>query len=64
MLVLIGWILDLAPIGVFALALSLGANMGLNAAGAILAYIVIHSGLCIVLLAPCIPWPFSEDGSP
>ncbi len=50
MLVLIGWILDLAPIGVFALALTLGANMGLNTAGAILAYIAIHSGLCFILL--------------
>jgi Na+/H+-dicarboxylate symporter len=49
MLVLIGWILDLAPIGVFALALSLGANMGLNAAGAILYYVILHSALCIVL---------------
>lgn len=55
MLVLIGWILDLAPIGVFALALNLGANMGLNAAGAILAYILLHSGLCIVLLAMVYP---------
>jgi Na+/H+-dicarboxylate symporter len=55
MLVLIGWILDLAPIGVFALALSLGANMGLNAAGAILAYIIIHSGLCIILLGIVYP---------
>ncbi len=55
MLVLIGWILDLAPIGVFALALSLGANMGLNAAGAILAYILLHSGLCIVLLGAVYP---------
>ena len=55
MLVLIGWILDLAPIGVFALALSLGANMGLNTAGAILAYIVIHSGLCILLLVAVYP---------
>jgi Na+/H+-dicarboxylate symporter len=55
MLVLIGWILDLAPIGVFALALNLGANMGLNTAGAILAYIVIHSGLCIILLGAVYP---------
>ena len=55
MLVLIGWILDLAPIGVFALALSLGANMGLNTAGAILAYIIIHSALCIILLAAIYP---------
>ena len=55
MLVLIGWILDLAPIGVFALALTLGANMGLNTAGAILAYIAIHSGLCIILLVSIYP---------
>ncbi len=50
MLVLIGWILDLAPIGVFALALTLGANMGLNAAGAIVYYIILHSALCIALV--------------
>jgi len=55
MLVLIGWILELAPIGVFALALSLGANMGLNTAGAILAYVAIHSGLCILLLGAVYP---------
>jgi Na+/H+-dicarboxylate symporter len=55
MLVLIGWILDLAPIGVFALALSLGANMGLNTAGAILAYIILHSALCIILLGAVYP---------
>ncbi len=55
MLVLIGWILDLAPIGVFALALGLGANMGLSAAGAIVYYVLIHSGLCILLLALVYP---------
>jgi proton glutamate symport protein len=55
MLVLINWILDLAPIGVFALALNLGANMGLATAGAILSYVVIHSGLCILLLAGVYP---------
>lgn len=55
MLVLIGWILDLAPIGVFALALTLGMNMGLAAAGAILYYVVLHSGLCILLLVSIYP---------
>jgi proton glutamate symport protein len=55
MLVLINWILELAPAGVFALALNLGANMGLAAAGAILYYVVIHSGLCIFLLAAVYP---------
>ena len=55
MLVLIGWILELAPIGVFALALTLGANMGVGAAGAIVYYVLIHSGLCIILLAGIYP---------
>jgi len=55
MLVLINWILALAPVGVFALALNLGANMGLAAAGAIVYYVLIHSGLCIVLLASVYP---------
>jgi proton glutamate symport protein len=55
MLVLISWILELAPIGVFALALNLGANMGLAAAGAIVYYVVIHSGLCVLLLAGIYP---------
>lgn len=64
MLVLIGWILDLAPIGVFALALSLGANMGLNTAGAILAYIILHSGLCIILLAAIYPLAVFGGGLP
>jgi Na+/H+-dicarboxylate symporter len=64
MLVLIGWILDLAPIGVFALALSLGANMGLNAAGAILTYIIIHSGLCIILLGIVYPLAVFGGGLP
>ncbi|MFC1660575.1 dicarboxylate/amino acid:cation symporter [Gemmatimonadota bacterium] len=55
MLVLIRWILDLAPIGVFALALSLAMHMGLAAAGAIVYYILIHSGLCILLLVGIYP---------
>jgi Na+/H+-dicarboxylate symporter len=55
MLVLIRWILDLAPIGVFALALSLSLHMGLAAAGAIVYYILIHSGLCILLLVGVYP---------
>ena len=50
MLILIGWILDLAPVGVFSLALSLGIHMGLSAAGAIIYYVLIQSGLCIILL--------------
>ena len=60
MLILIGWILDLAPIGVFSLALSLGIHMGLSAAGAIIYYVIIQSGLCIVLLL--LVYPLAKMG--
>jgi Na+/H+-dicarboxylate symporter len=42
-LVLVGWILAFAPVGVFALALALGARMGLSSAGALLQYVVVLS---------------------
>src|SRR5690606_26876630 len=40
---LVRWILELAPIGVFALALPLAATMGVEAAGALIYYIVLVS---------------------
>ncbi len=40
-LLLVRWILALAPIGVLALALPLGARLGLSAAGALAGYIVV-----------------------
>lgn len=43
MLALVGWVLKLTPIGVFALAVPLGARMGLAAAGALVYYIVLLS---------------------
>jgi proton glutamate symport protein len=41
MLVVVGWVLWIAPVGVFALALTLGVNAGTAAIGALLHYIVI-----------------------
>ena len=41
MLRLVGWILSVAPIGVFALAVPLASRLGLSAAGAVIAYIVL-----------------------
>lgn len=43
MLVMVGWVLWLAPIGVFALALVVGIQAGTSAIGALLHYIVIVS---------------------
>jgi Na+/H+-dicarboxylate symporter len=42
---LVAWILELAPIGVFALAVPLASRLGLAAAGAVVAYV----GLVVVL---------------
>jgi Na+/H+-dicarboxylate symporter len=51
MKVLVGWVLTLAPIGVFALAAPLAARMGLSAAGALLSYIGLAVILTVVVLA-------------
>lgn len=47
MLVMIGWVLWIAPIGVFALAFALGAGAGAAALGAILHYVVLVSAIGI-----------------
>ena len=56
MLTLVGWVLRLTPIGVFALAVPLGARMGIAAAGALVSYIVLLSlvsgGFILVVLYP------------
>ena len=49
MLVIIGWVLWLAPIGVFALAFVVGARAGGAAFGALLHYIVIVSAVGVVI---------------
>ena len=51
MLVIIGWILWLAPAGVFALAFAVGAGAGGAAFGAVLHYMVLVSLLGVVVLA-------------
>lgn len=49
LLVVVRWVLALAPIGVFALALPLGARAGAAAAGALAGYVVLTVALCLVL---------------
>ena len=51
MLVVIGWLLWLAPLGVFALALVVGAKTGTAAIGALLHYIFIVSSIGVVVIA-------------
>lgn len=50
-LVLVRAILKVAPIGVFALAVAVGARLGLAAAGALATYVVLVVGITIVFCA-------------
>ena len=55
MLVIVGWVIWVAPIGVFALAFVVGARAGVSAAGALahyLALLVLIQVLLIVLIYP------------
>ena len=54
MLVIVRWILLLAPVGVFALAFGVGARVGLSAAGALAHYVVVAAAAC--LLAAILAW--------
>ncbi|MDO7834430.1 cation:dicarboxylase symporter family transporter [Sphingobium sp. HBC34] len=49
LLILVGWVLWLAPVGVFALALVAGARSGLATAGALLHYIGFIVLLCVLV---------------
>jgi Na+/H+-dicarboxylate symporter len=51
MLALVGWVLKLTPVGVFALAVPLGARMGLAAAGALAYYVVLLSAVSAAFFA-------------
>jgi proton glutamate symport protein len=51
MMVLVGWIIRLAPIGVLALAAPLASRMGAGVAGALLSYVLLAVVLTIAALA-------------
>jgi Na+/H+-dicarboxylate symporter len=51
MMVLVKWVIALAPIGVFALAAPLAARMGVTAAGALVSYILLAAILTVAVLA-------------
>jgi proton glutamate symport protein len=48
MLLLVGWILVVAPLGIFALALPLAARLGTGVVGAVGVYLAAHSGLLLL----------------
>lgn len=55
MLVVVGWILALAPIGIFALALGLAARLGAAAAGALIYYMATLSGVLLLFTLALYP---------
>lgn len=55
MLVLVAWVLKLAPAGVFALAAGTGLELGAAAFGAVGYYVLVLCGLITVVLLACYP---------
>ncbi|MCL6729869.1 dicarboxylate/amino acid:cation symporter [Sphingomonas hankyongi] len=51
MLVIVGWVLLLAPVGVFMLALELGAKTGLSAIGALAQFVVLVIAMAVLAVA-------------
>ncbi|MHB1263869.1 MAG: dicarboxylate/amino acid:cation symporter [Gemmatimonadaceae bacterium] len=64
MLVLVRWVLLLAPMGVFALAVPLAIRAGLGAAGAMAWYIAIVAAVSLVLVAGCLAVAVIAGGVP
>jgi Na+/H+-dicarboxylate symporter len=50
MMVIVRWILAIAPLGVFALAISLATRMGTGVFGAVGFYLVAHSAFCLIVM--------------
>jgi Na+/H+-dicarboxylate symporter len=50
-LVLVGWVLKLAPLGVFALSLAIARRLGIAAAGAVVFYMVLVCIACTAFMA-------------
>jgi proton glutamate symport protein len=55
MLILVGWILRLTPVGVFALALGMGKELGLASAGAVGYYVVVLSAMLVAVTLAVYP---------
>jgi Na+/H+-dicarboxylate symporter len=55
MLMLVRWLLVVAPVGVFAVVLPLIARTGFGGIGALTSYVVLLSGLCVLFAFPLYP---------
>jgi Na+/H+-dicarboxylate symporter len=74
MLVIVRWILVVAPVGIFAVVLPLAARLGFAIVGALAYYVVLLSGLCVVFTIALYPvailfgrvpaWRFARANAP
>jgi proton glutamate symport protein len=55
MMVVVAWILWAAPVGVFALALPIGALLGVRVLGAVASYVVVTSVICVIITLALYP---------
>jgi proton glutamate symport protein len=55
MTVIVGWLITVAPVGVFALAVTLAVRTGLAAAGALALYIALVTGVIVLVTALLYP---------
>ena len=62
--VIVRWVLWAAPVGVFALALALGLRGGLGSTGALVHYMILVSGACIVTVILSYPLAVFGGGVP
>ena len=53
MIIIVKWVLLAAPLGVFALALTLGLRSGLGSTGALFHYVLLVSAACIAVVLVC-----------
>ena len=54
-MVIVGWVLLVAPLGVFALTLPIGARLGLGVFGAVASFVVVTSVVCIAITIALYP---------
>ena len=62
MLVIVRWVLWLGPLGVGALAIAVGVQLGAGAFGALLQYVLLASGACLVMAILAYPMVVAFGG--
>jgi Na+/H+-dicarboxylate symporter len=55
MMVIVGWVLLAAPVGVFALTMSIGARLGVGVLGAVASFVVVTSVVCVAITVALYP---------